>query len=61
MGVISYNSTKDAELVLELGDLTCPQQAQWLKSHLKELGHVVAYFAAQRVGKAHLLRKPHTV
>ena len=55
-----YTITKDAELVLELGDLTCPEQAQWLKTHLPELGHIVAYFAAERIGKAHLLTKPNT-
>ncbi|MBR9918967.1 hypothetical protein GYB29_15150 [bacterium] len=54
-----YTITKDAELVLELGEITCPEQAAWLKAHLKELGHVVAYFAAERIGKSHLLTKPH--
>lgn len=56
-----YTITKDAELVLELGDLTCPEQAQWLKRNLNKLGHLVAYFAAERIGKAHLLTKPNTV
>ncbi len=54
-----YTITKDAELVLELGDLTCPEQAQWMKKNLKNLGHVVAYFAAQRIGKEELLTKPN--
>ena len=56
-----YTITKDAELVLELGDLTCPEQAVWLKSNLNMLGHLVAYFAAERIGKSHLLTKPNTV
>lgn len=56
-----YTVTKDAELVLELGDLTCPQQAAWLQSNLKELGHIVAYFAAQRIGKEHLLEYPKPI
>jgi N-acetylmuramoyl-L-alanine amidase len=56
-----YTITKDAELVLELGDLTCPEQAAWLKANLNKLGHLVAYFAAQRIGKSHLLTKPNTV
>lgn len=30
-----YTITKDAELVLELGDLTCPTQAKWMKENLK--------------------------
>ena len=54
-----YTITRDAELVLELGDLTCPTQAKWMKNNLKNLGHVVAYFAAKRIGKEHLLKKPH--
>ncbi|MFY0645092.1 MAG: N-acetylmuramoyl-L-alanine amidase [Bacteroidia bacterium] len=56
-----YTITNDAELVLELGDLTCPEQASWLKDHLPELGQIVAYFAAERIGKGHLLPKPSTV
>lgn len=56
-----YTITKDAELVLELGDLTCPDQAKWLKNNLFQLGHMVAYFAAERIGKGHLLTKPNTV
>ncbi|MBT8326629.1 MAG: N-acetylmuramoyl-L-alanine amidase [Bacteroidia bacterium] len=54
-----YTITRDAELVLELGDLTCPAQAKWMKNNLKNIGHMVAYFAAKRIGKEHLLKKPH--
>lgn len=53
-----YTITKDAELVLELGDLTCPEQAQWMKNNLKNLGHIVAFFAAKRIGKEHLIEEP---
>ena len=56
-----YTITSDAELVLEMGDLTCPEQAVWLKDHLKELGHLVAYFAAERIGKEALITKPHSL
>ena len=56
-----YTITNDAELVLELGDLTCPEQAIWLKEHLAELGQIVAYFAAERIGKSHLISKPSAV
>ncbi|MGB0849880.1 MAG: N-acetylmuramoyl-L-alanine amidase [Bacteroidia bacterium] len=56
-----YTITKDAELVLELGDLTCPEQAQWMKNNLKNLGHIVAYFAAKRIGKEHLIEEPKIV
>lgn len=53
-----YTVTRDAELVLELGDITCPEQAKWIKPRLKHLGHVVAFFAAKRLGKESLIDKP---
>lgn len=56
-----FTITSDAELVLELGDLTCPEQALWLKEHLNEIGHLVAYFAADRIGKSELITKPHSM
>lgn len=56
-----YTITSDAELVLELGDLTCPEQAVWLKDHLTELGQLVAYFAAERIGKEELITKPNSL
>ena len=56
-----YTITNDAELVLELGDLTCPTQAKWMKKNLKNLGHIVAYFAAERIGKSHLIPEPTTL
>jgi hypothetical protein len=56
-----YTFTNDAELVLEMGDLSCPQQAKWLKPRLKHLGHLVAYFSAKRIGKEHLIDKPNRV
>jgi N-acetylmuramoyl-L-alanine amidase len=56
-----YTITKDAELVLELGDLSCPTQATWMKKNLKNLGHVVAYFAAKRINKEHLIEVPKTI
>lgn len=45
-----YTNASDAELVLELGEISCPEQARWIKPRLKKLGALVAYFAAQRVG-----------
>lgn len=56
-----YTITRDAELVLELGDLTCPRQAVWMKKNLKNIGHIVAYFAAKRIGKEHLITKPYII
>lgn len=46
-----YTLTTDAELVLEFGELTCLEQARWLKPRLKWLGHLLAHFASQRIGK----------
>lgn len=45
-----YTNASDAELVLELGEISCPEQARWLKPRLRKLGRLVAYFAAQRIG-----------
>jgi hypothetical protein len=47
-----YTVTSDAELVLELGELTCKEQALWLKPRLKWLGSLLAYFISKRLGKA---------
>ena len=52
-----YTQASDAELVLELGEMSCPEQARWMKPRLRELGALVAYFAAQRVG-AYGVKKP---
>ncbi len=45
-----YTQASDAELVLELGEMSCPAQARWMKPRLKELGALIAYFAAKRIG-----------
>ena len=45
-----YTVTSIAELVLELGELTCEEQALWLKPRLKWLGSLLAYFIAQQLG-----------
>ncbi len=46
-----YTITSDAELVLELGELTCRDQARWLKPRLRWLGRLLAYFISERLGK----------
>ena len=48
-----YNKTvtSDAKLVLELGEITCPEQAKWLKPRLKKLGGVIASFVSKRISK----------
>jgi len=50
--------TKDAELVLELGAIGCRKQALWIKPRLEKIGQLVAYFAAQRLGKGNRIQKP---
>jgi len=51
-----YTVASDAELVLELGEISCPEQARWMKPRLRQLGALVAYFAAQRVGASGVSR-----
>lgn len=51
-----YTVTSDAELVLELGELTCKVQALWLKPRLKLLGSLLAYFISQRIKKGNILK-----
>lgn len=48
----AWTSTTDAELVLELGELTCPDQHAWLVPRIESgwLGKVVAHWIAQRLG-----------
>ena len=46
-----YTRTTDAEFVMELGELTSPKQAVWLKPRLKWLGGLIAHFLSQRLRK----------
>lgn len=46
-----YTQTGDAELVLELGEITCLTQAQWLKPRLSWLGDLLAHFVSLRLGR----------
>ncbi|MFN2529328.1 MAG: hypothetical protein ABR584_11505 [Candidatus Baltobacteraceae bacterium] len=39
----------DAALVLELGELTCPQQSAWLQPRLHSLGQLIARFLESRL------------
>ena len=45
-------STLDAELVLELGELTCPEQQAWLVERVESgyLGQLIAHWASGRLG-----------
>ena len=42
---------RKASLVIELGEITCPQQRAWLASRLHWEGALLAYFLSQLVGK----------
>jgi hypothetical protein len=46
-----YTVTTDAELVLELGEITCEKQAKWLRANLEFIGKLIADFAESRVRK----------
>lgn len=41
----------DGSLVLELGEITCPAQHQWLASRLRWEGELLAYFLSRQIGK----------
>jgi hypothetical protein len=43
--------TSDAELVLELGEITCETQAKWLEPRLKWHGRLIAHFLSKRINK----------
>jgi hypothetical protein len=42
--------TTDAELVLELGEISCDEQAAWMKPNLQWMGKLIAHFVALRMG-----------
>jgi len=49
-----YTVTTDAEFVIEFGDLSGLEQAQWLKPRLKWLGALLAHFLSQRIEKGNV-------
>jgi hypothetical protein len=44
----------DAAMVLELGEITCPEQHAWLQPRLRWAGAELAYFLSQRLGKGNV-------
>jgi hypothetical protein len=46
-----FANTSDAELVVELGEISCLEQAQWLKPRLEWLGQLLAHFISKRINK----------
>lgn len=51
---LKFTYTTDAELVLELGEITCKYQAEWLKPRLIWLGELIAHFISQRLNKGNI-------
>ena len=41
----------DSQLVLEMGELTCKRQADWMQPRLLWMGELVAWFLTQRIGR----------
>lgn len=41
----------DSKLVLEMGDIECLEQAQWMQPRLHWMGEAVAYFLSTRIHK----------
>ncbi|CAA6818108.1 MAG: Unknown protein [uncultured Thiotrichaceae bacterium] len=56
--MFKHTRTRDAELVLELGAIGCPEQALWLRPRLPQLGQLVAHFAAERMGYGNRIPRP---
>lgn len=49
-----YTTASDCALVLEFGELTCEQQALWLRDNLKGIAYVLAHFISKRIGKGNV-------
>lgn len=47
----SYTHTEDSELVLELGEITCLEQAEWLLPRLEWIGEIIAEFIETRLSE----------
>ncbi|MHB8146583.1 MAG: hypothetical protein ACYDGM_04885, partial [Vulcanimicrobiaceae bacterium] len=45
---------RDGSLVVELGELTCPAQREWLATHLRLEGYLLAKFLFGLIGKGDL-------
>ena len=46
-----WTRTSIAELVVEFGEITCPEQNEWIKARLTWLGTLVAHYASVVTGK----------
>jgi hypothetical protein len=50
----SYTRTSDAEFVIELGEISCLEQAKWLKPRLEWLGSLIAHFLSKQIKKGNI-------
>ena len=50
----SSTNTSDAELVLELGDISGQEQAEWLQPRLEWEGALLAHFLSERIGEGNV-------
>lgn len=50
----TFTRTSIAELVIELGAISCPQQAAWLKPRLTWIGRLIAHFVSQQIGRGNI-------
>jgi hypothetical protein len=53
-GFKHVRSVSDAAIVIEGGEMTCPAQHAWMKSHLKFEGALIAHFVSARLGKGNV-------
>ncbi len=62
-----WTSTSDAEMLIEFGEISCPEQDAWLQPRVGDgegmpsyLGHLVAFFVAERLepGVEHGIEHP---
>jgi len=42
---------RDGAVVLELGEITCPPQREWMAARLRFLGDLIAYAVSRAIGK----------
>jgi len=53
-GFSHVRSVSDAAIVIEGGEMSCPAQHAWLKSHLTFEGALIAHFLSTRLGKGNV-------
>ncbi len=54
----AYTSTSIAEMLIEFGEISCPEQDAWLQPRKEWLGELVAHFCAEAIGEHGLIPDP---